>query len=261
MKKQFKDYDRIFAFGCSCTKYFWPTWADIIGTEAKQFYNYGKSGAGNLFISNSIVEANLKHKFTKNDLVLVMWSSISREDRYKDNNWITPGNIFTQGEIPMEFVYKFADSRFYLLRDLGLIATTDTYLSNTNAHYEMLSMTQFIETQITYNNNMIDTWYKDIVELYKPVINRVHKDICTTVYNGVWPTTPIRGHGGKGQTADYHPTPKGYLKYIAKIFSDFEITIAMRNFATEYDKKVLSCKTLDDTQSFWKQQNTHIGRL
>ena len=49
---EFKKYKRVFAFGCSFTCYRWPTWADLIGKqcEGAEFRNYGKSGAGNLFI-------------------------------------------------------------------------------------------------------------------------------------------------------------------------------------------------------------------
>ena len=47
---------RIFAFGCSLTQYFYPTWADILihhykseGTTIGE--NWGRSGAGNQYIS------------------------------------------------------------------------------------------------------------------------------------------------------------------------------------------------------------------
>ena len=45
-----------------------------------EFYNLGKSGGGNLFISHRIVEANKKYKFNKDDLVVVMWSTFARID-------------------------------------------------------------------------------------------------------------------------------------------------------------------------------------
>ena len=81
-----KKYKRIFAFGCSFTSYLYPTWADIIYKSMNpdvEFYNLGKSGGGNLFISHRIVEANKKYEFTENDLVVVMWSTHARIDFYK----------------------------------------------------------------------------------------------------------------------------------------------------------------------------------
>ena len=62
-----ENYKRFFAFGCSLTRYHWPTWADIIAREIPESYNYGQSGAGNLFISNQVVEANVRHKFNDTD--------------------------------------------------------------------------------------------------------------------------------------------------------------------------------------------------
>ena len=244
--KPFNQYKRFFAFGCSLTNYNWPTWADIIATEVSEYYNYGQSGGGNLFIANSIVEANLTHKFTEHDLVIVMWSSVSREDRYKNGKWETPGNIYTQGVIDMDFVYKWSDDRFYLMRDLGLVEQTRVYLNNLPCDSDMLKMVDFEETKIS--DNIKGNHLEDILKLYSSTLECVKPAVVDVVYDGVWPQTPIKGWGGKGQTADYHPTPLGYLKYLEKFYP---VTDGMRSYAQEYDARVLECKTLDDTVKFW----------
>lgn len=255
MNKNFNDYDRVFAFGCSCTNYFWPTWADIIGKQAKEYYNYGRSGAGNLYISNSIVEANIRHNITENDLVLVMWTTISREDRYIKTDWVTPGNIYTQDTFSKEFVYKFADNRFYLMRDLGFIAMADTYIKKLNCDYKVFTMSPLVETQIKSGDVIIDDWHSDITKFYKSVIDELGPALNLTLFDtGLWPQTPIRGWGGQGQTADYHPTPAMYLDFIKKTFTDFNITEDMEKFANEYNDKVLQSKTLDDTREYWPEK-------
>lgn len=86
---------RIFAFGCSVTAYRWPTWADIIGksyhNKGYEYYNFANSGSGNEYILNSLFLADTKFKFTPDDIIIIMWSSWNREDRYiVDYNW-TPG--------------------------------------------------------------------------------------------------------------------------------------------------------------------------
>lgn len=258
--KQFNQYKRFFAFGCSMTNYFWPTWADIIGVEIPNYYNYGKSGAGNMFISNALVEANKKHKFTQDDLVVVMWSSISREDRYKNRNWITPGNIYTQNEIDSKFVYEWSDSRFYLLRDLAIIEMSTAYLDSLPCDTKMLSMSPMIELQIsgTYTRPS-EEWHTGVIDAYQDTIDKISEPIVSNVYNGRWPQTPIRGHNGKGQTADYHPTPLGHAEYVSNMFTDFAYTNKMNDFAVEMEAKVQRCKTLDDTNKFWQQR--HQTRL
>ena len=77
---------RIFAFGCSLTHYFFPTWADILIRQYEnQGYhgeNWGRSGAGNQYISTRLWEANTVHRFNKDDVILLQWTSMFRSDRY-----------------------------------------------------------------------------------------------------------------------------------------------------------------------------------
>ena len=256
--RKINEYKRLFTFGCSLTNYYWPTWADILSQEIPEYYNYGRTGAGNLFISSAIVEANIKHNFTEDDLVLVMWSSVSREDRYKNQRWETPGNIYTQGVIDMEFVYKWADTRFYLIRDLSLIETTSHFLKNLPCDTAMMAMCKFDEVSISdsYKESQTD----DVLEFFKDTRDKVLPNVVDTVYNGVWPQTPIRGRNGQGQTADYHPTPMGHYTYLKKVFPEL-ITDKMENFAKQYETIVLNCKTLDDCDAFWKEHVLHCGRL
>ena len=89
---------RVFAFGCSLTQYFYPTWADVLIHDYKSKgatvgENWGRSGAGNQYISTRLWEANTEYNFTKDDVILLQWSSFFREDRYHmGKGWHTPGN-------------------------------------------------------------------------------------------------------------------------------------------------------------------------
>ena len=59
------------------------TWANILALDLLvPFYNYAASGAGNRFIATRVGMADVKHKFTKNDLVIVCWTNVARMDRY-----------------------------------------------------------------------------------------------------------------------------------------------------------------------------------
>ena len=79
---------RLFTFGCSMTKYYYPTWADIIGREWEIFENWGRAGGGNHFIFNSVIECNARNKFTCDDTVMVLWSGLARIDAYQFNKWV-----------------------------------------------------------------------------------------------------------------------------------------------------------------------------
>jgi hypothetical protein len=92
---------RFFAFGCSYTDYNWPTWADILckhyHNQGWEVYNYGNSGTGNVAIMHHINLADTLHNFTNDDVICVMWTSWSREDRLAYWHDSTPGpNVWPQ---------------------------------------------------------------------------------------------------------------------------------------------------------------------
>ena len=127
----FSKYKRFFAFGCSFTSYSYPTWADIISVEMPraEYYNLGTSGSGNLLISNRIAQANCKFKFCETDLIMVMWSSAYREDRYVENRWLSAGNVYTQSHAyDKNFVKNYCDPEGFVIRDMAILELTNSYL-------------------------------------------------------------------------------------------------------------------------------------
>lgn len=129
---------RFFAFGCSFTKYEWVTWADIIShslhLQGYQCYNYGIGGAGNELIFKSIVAADLKHKFTEDDIIMVLWSSWSREDRYHSEPvcplgtyWTAVGNVYNQGLFDDSFVSKHVNHDNDIIKNICSIQGAKKY--------------------------------------------------------------------------------------------------------------------------------------
>ena len=102
------NYKRIFTFGCSFTNWHWPTWADIIAVQTDiPVYNGALYGIGNVGILHKIVEYDLTYAFKKQDLILVMWTGWSREDRYLDHQWTQHGNIFNNDFYDQHFIKKY----------------------------------------------------------------------------------------------------------------------------------------------------------
>ena len=102
------EYDRIFAFGCSYTKFPWPTWADVIAYDLDiPFENWGNAGHGNVSIAHHMLECSLLRKFTPKDLILVCWSTWHREDRLFDNGWQAGGNILNSNFYGRKWVKKY----------------------------------------------------------------------------------------------------------------------------------------------------------
>lgn len=246
---EFTKYKRFFAFGCSLTKYYWPTWADIIAKEIPESYNYGQSGGGNLFIASQITEANIRYKFNDNDLVMVMWSSISREDRWIKGKWLTPGNIYTQDFYDEKFVQNFSDSKGYLIRDLSLITMCKGLLDHTGVDYYMLNMAPFISIQYISPHQSFDNG-EGVLDFYKETLSAIKPDILTVEFNGKWPQHPIKGNGS-GQTADYHPDTESYANYLKKVFPGLEFNKKTYKFIKEHQTYIREAQHLNDLMKTW----------
>jgi hypothetical protein len=231
----FTKYKRLFAVGCSFTKYWWPSWADLLYEEIQpEFYlNAGQCGAGNSYISTVLNQITRKYSLTETDLVVVMWSTFYRADFYKDGNWTTPGNIYTQHAVPMDFVNDFYSVRGFYLRDLALIDNSVNFLQNQKFDsFTMWSVNPMSQpmycTPDNQNFNVLD-----VIKLYEDLDNYVLPDLINTGMNGSWPTyfTYEDPHVVGGKVEDYHPCTVAYADYLRKIgipLSDSTVDFASR---------------------------------
>lgn len=83
----------LFTFGCSYTKFRYPTYSDFLSPYFDNHFNLGMPGSGNRAIFNTVVE-NIDN-ITEDDFVLIQWSSLLREDRIFENNEWRGGGIIT----------------------------------------------------------------------------------------------------------------------------------------------------------------------
>jgi hypothetical protein len=108
---------RLFAFGCSYTRYRYPTWADYLGVEFEEYYNYGRSGSSNTYIMNKFVEAMLHFNFSKTDMVVIMLTGFGRFSYIdkESSHWMTLGDLYyyidnTKNPVLSNFVnHMFSD--------------------------------------------------------------------------------------------------------------------------------------------------------
>lgn len=86
---------RLITFGCSFTDYSWPTWADIIAEDRQcEYENWALGGGGNQQIARRVLYRHSRG-FCDRDLVMIQWTSITREDRYIRGYWRTEGSVMT----------------------------------------------------------------------------------------------------------------------------------------------------------------------
>jgi len=237
-------YKRIFAFGCSFTSYIYPTWADLIYKSMSpdvEFYNFGKSGGGNVFIANRITEANRKYKFTETDLVIVMWSTYARFDFYKtEHGWKTPGNIYTQDILSEHSVRELEDLNWFLIRDLSIIDLTTSYLNNLPCGIIKLMSVPY-SYDILQQNQKMKPLTISIINTYESFLSAEYPKYALYQHMRYkWSNTIRYYHPAfpdVKQFIDYHPTPVDYANYL--IECNVPITQEAINYAHESLEKML----------------------
>lgn len=196
---------RLFTFGCSFTNYRWSTWADCLAPEFDQFYNWGQSGGGNHYIFNSVMEADQRHKFCKNDVVVICWTNVLREDRYT-THWQTHGNATTCEYYNEAYLQKYVTERGCLIRDLALIKATIRFLENIQGlKFRSLSMCPlFFPDQYKHK----ELKHSDISALYSDVLGTILPSFYETVLRRDWESN------WNTDRDDPHPTPIEHLAYL-----------------------------------------------
>jgi hypothetical protein len=240
MKINLKKYKRIFAFGCSFTAYKWPTWADIIAVETKaDYYNHAMGGMGNLGIMARVTEANARYKFNDTDLVMIMWSTYSREDRWINGNWFAMGNVWNS-PYPDDWVKEYCDPIGHLIRDHAIINQTNKMLKESKAGTVILRSVPF-----NYSEGL-KADRPDIVRTLSVLYQREYDELPMSLYDFVgraWSRDPVTyiNYDGQPQT-DPHPKPITYYDYLEAC--GLEFNIITKDYATVTTAILSQCNTL-----------------
>ena len=217
---------RLFAFGCSFTKYFWATWPEMVADIVDiPFYNFGHSGAGNQYMANSLIQAHKRYNIDRNDLVMISWTNVCREDRWAKGNWLLTGNVYSQGIYNQEFVEKFADPVGYYIRDLATMNLVKEFLDHRGCQYRFMSMCDIVERQDQgEDHNLIEEHYKEtyrsVIELYQDVIDLIQPSF----YDVLWQDDIHKNKFAIEREIlspywfDGHPTPIEHYRYLKNVF-------------------------------------------
>lgn len=258
----FKKYKRFFAIGCSFTDYHWPTWANIISQEIEDTTIFGKSGAGNFFIYQSLVEAHIKYNITKDDLVMIMFSNVTREDRFISNRggWITPGNLFHQSEYDEHFMKTSFCHHGYLMRDLNLVHGCKTLLDSVGCDYELMTIVPF--KSLKSDAKMMDD-VDYILDFHKNTLSQIKPSVFETVFKNDWNTRLPRPSYKVCWTTDLfvdnHPTPLEHFEYLNLMFPDTKFSQSTIDYVNKYNNMVFDSNFSDDSTDHDKKLSSRLG--
>ena len=222
---------RLFSFGCSFTNYRWMTWADILGTQYDGFYNWAQSGAGNLYILNSIMEADQRQKFQPGDTVIVCWTNVAREDRYVDGRgWITLGNVTSAPIFTKEFIANAVCNRGYLIKDIASVKAAKEFLTFRGVTWKFLSMCPLMQVDPWDDTKLNDG---DVYNLYKDVFDTMLPSYTEVLGHNFWTTDLHKRFRYEAGGVDYHPTSEEHLRYLDTVLPGWVINQALRTNIAE----------------------------
>tara|TARA_B110000503_G_scaffold129783_1_gene202368 strand:+ start:1283 stop:2068 length:786 start_codon:yes stop_codon:yes gene_type:complete len=235
---------RIFTFGCSYTKYYWPTWADILrhslGNDV--VFNYAHQGTGPSQIMYNMQIANAKHNFNPaTDKIIIQWTQWSREDRYINGKWTADGGIPNQ-LFDNTWMKKFHDVDYDFIRALTIIKTINSAYSNLIKYQYHWNLHEGIN-----NPNMLSSPLQQyLASVYKegfPGIN----DVYTS-----HPTYPNIGDG--------HPTVYGHLEQAIKIADAIGVDISENSKKVFIDLDAENMKLVSNHKTIkrWFKSYRHL---
>ena len=215
---------RVFAFGCSFTNYTWLTWPQIVAHNYNlPLYNFGKSGAGNQYIINQIVQADYFYNFQPEDLVVVCWTNVCREDRYVYSKWVHTGNIYNS-QTPMhtpEWAVEWVDPYGMALRDLTSIQLLKSFLDSKNVSYKFLAMCDLLNKVNQWDKPNKNLTRREETEL-RPMFKDLLSNVAPSFYDVLW-HNDIDFKREKDREVvhqnfvDGHPSPIEHLEYIESV--------------------------------------------
>lgn len=227
---------RFFTFGCSYTHWEYPTWADLIGVNYNEFFNFGKPGACNTYIMNQFIEAESMYDFdSQTDFVMVALTGFGRfsyldiskysDGRDTEYGWVTSGDIlFNENTGKQEKCILFAKKLFnfpWAIYNSWIAATTIKKILSIKKIPHKIIMS--IDNSHFINSNIMEE-YKYLLKDKGNIIDKANE-----IYNILDCKTTIDEYRvenrGEGRlypldNGGVHPSKQIYYDYIKKFFPD-----------------------------------------
>lgn len=187
----------IYTFGCSVTKWYWPTWADWLSVYKGPVTNLAFKGYGNDNIYWTLFETLPKIK--KDDHVIIMWTQGHRLNFWYDRPWIDEqdvlgffpnedGNLWHTQDVPYVGLYRthpeYQPSLTHMIiNKLQTVYNTQLLLDTHGCQYTMLFVhNPFLDCRPKYSPKFQIVWNK------KQIISDAELE---TAYNAI-KLNPIR---------------------------------------------------------------------
>jgi hypothetical protein len=212
----------------------YATWADLIGINFNEYYNYGRSGCSNTYIMNRIIEADHIYKFNPDtDFVVVMLTGFGRFSYLPPlSQWQTKGDLYsynhnTNDPVTVEFVKNMWSDDWAVYQ--SWIATKVIKQTLKNVKHSLV---------MGIDNSAYFDGTANVSDYIKPMSKEIYDMLDINITLDEWKEknqyydTPIWIDENR---PDGHPSTNIYLKYIEEFFPRFNTT-KTRKFVNKWKK-------------------------
>lgn len=207
---------RFISFGCSFTGYVTATWADYIGSNFEEYYNFGQGGASNVFIMNRFIEIDNLLKFNKDDYIVVMFTNMDRFSYRNEKDWVHGGNVYANEKIPSDFIKKMWSSEWSVYQSWISIMTVKRILNLKNIKHKILTSMDntHLFNYVKDNDNVISYLNDsiDLLDIKQSMSWWARDNYKKEEFNKYKNMTEI----------DTHPTQKMHYDYVKTYFPEFD---------------------------------------
>jgi len=218
---------RLFTMGCSFTKYFWPCWSEIVDLQLnpQEFYNFGDPGAGNSYINHTVQLNNLKYNFGPDDMIMICWSNILRNDWFIDYEWSAEGNMLFGGKYNSLLPDKLKLPEHCLARDLVNMVGTIQLLDQIGCQHHHFSMNTMFATddhrtyEVFHETIIQSDYIRPLIDYCSPYLNKSFYDVLEDSVRENW-LNHFPEDEFNGNEWDQHPMPLHHLNYLQSVFPD-----------------------------------------
>ena len=234
---------RLFTFGCSFTKYFYPTWADFIGTQFDSHQNWGKSGAGNFYICSQLLECNQLNNINKDDVVLIMLSGYIRFDIIdRESKFVTCGNMYNQKFFDEDFVYNKWSEEFGFYSTWVYVNSIINFLDSVGCKYKILNAFDIRKRE--GDTQTFDDFSKPRFKNCLEYLDTVCHEVDLYAYSKQKKENGIPHYKFKedGDFEDYHPTISMHHDFVKEHLTEF-YDQSMLIYKDEWETKIDDLKS------------------
>lgn len=256
---------RLFTFGCSFTKYHYPTWADIIGSGFDIYQNWARPSAGNNFILASLQECNIRNKLNKDDTVIILFAPLARTDYYRFNTWAHETDTVHRLRSDDIFSCPYG----LTVVNYAWVSNIIDSLLNIQVNYELFTWSPFIKNEVydLYKNRLdqiTNTKFdKTGVYPYACTVSEEIKRFYITNVGPNWPSLNDLLNGNffiedkatyneivsfrrevlqmqKTPKYDGHPSPVSHLHWVKKYLPNYTIKQEIIDLVNKIDSKIIN---------------------